>query len=58
MEKIDPHKTHSYSHDQLLMTAFGYEIRNVIRLSDSSNELVMIEAYLQKRIDEIKERWK
>lgn len=59
MEKTDPHKTHSYSHDQLLITAFGHEIRNTIRLqSDRSNELVIIETYLQKRIDEIKERWK
>lgn len=59
MEKTDPHKLHSYSHDQLLITAFGHEIRNTIRLQDDrSNELVIIEAYLQKRIDEIKERWK
>lgn len=59
MEKTNPHKTHSYSHDQLLITAFGHEIRNTIRLvEDTSNELAVVEAYLQKRIEEIKERWK
>lgn len=59
MEKSNPHKTHSYSHDQMLLSAFGYELRNTIALSnDHSNELTIIETYLQKRIDEIKERWK
>lgn len=59
MEKIDSNKTHSYSHDQLLISAFGHEIRNTIRLvDDTTNELAVVEAYLQKRIDEIKERWK
>lgn len=59
MEKIDPHKTHNYSHDQLLLTAFGHEIRNTIALTkDGSNEMTIIREYLEKRIDEIKERWK
>jgi hypothetical protein len=59
MEKTDSTKSHSYSHDQLLISAFGHEIRNTIRLvEDTTNELAVVEAYLQKRIDEIKERWK
>lgn len=59
MEKIDPHKTHNYSHDQMLLSAFGHELRNTIALvNDRSNELTIVENYLKQRIDEIKERWK
>lgn len=59
MEKTDPHRTHNYSHDQMLLSAFGHELRNTVRLvNDRSNEMTIIESYLQKRIEEIKERWK
>ena len=59
MEKTDPHKLYSYSHDQMLLTAFGHELRNTISLmSDRTNEIAIIEEYLQKRVDEIKDRWK
>jgi hypothetical protein len=59
MEKTDPHKTHSYSHDWMLMTAFDFELRNHLTVKyGNSNEKVIIEQYLQDRVKEIKERWK
>ena len=59
MENIDPHKLYNYSHDQLLMTAFSYEIRNHLSLDPKyDNVREIVEAYLQERVDEIKTRWK
>lgn len=58
MDNPDPHKTYSYSQDQLLMTAFDYELRNTVALRDRTNELTIIEEYLRERVTEIKERWK
>lgn len=59
MEKTDPHKTHSYSNDYLLMTAFDFEIRNHIAVNcEKTNEMAIIETYLQERVKEIKDRWK
>lgn len=59
MEKTDPHKTHSYSHDNMLMTAFDFELRNHIAVKcEKTNEMAIIESYLQDRVNEIKERWK
>lgn len=58
MEKSDPHKTHSYSQDWMIMTALDYEIRNRIKLSEQTNELSIIKQYMENRVKEIKERWK
>ena len=59
MEKIDPHKTHSYSHDYMLMTAFDFELRNHIAVNcERTNEIAIIESYLQERVNELKDRWK
>lgn len=59
MEKTDPHKTHSYSHDYMLMTAFDFEIRNNISVNcEKTNEMTIITEYLEKRVNEIKARWK
>jgi hypothetical protein len=59
MEKIDPHKTHSYSSDYMLMTAFDFELRNHIAVNcERTNEMTIIESYLQERVNEIKDRWK
>ena len=59
MEKIDPHKTHSYSHDWMLMTAFVDEINNTLKLKKQrDNEISVVESYLENRVKEIKERWK
>lgn len=58
MEKVDPHKTHSYSHEQLLMTAFDYEIKNNLRLNPKyDNVRDIVETYLKERVGEIKQRW-
>lgn len=59
MEKTDPHKKHSYSHDYMLMTAFDFELRNHIAVNcERTNEIAIIESYLQDRVKEMKERWK
>jgi hypothetical protein len=59
MEKTDPHKTHSYSHDWMLMTAFDFELRNHISVNcEQTNEMTIIRGYLEERVKEIKERWK
>ena len=59
MAKTNPHKTHSYSHDWMLMTAFDFELRNHLAVKDKNgNEKIIIEQYLQDRVKEIKECWK
>jgi hypothetical protein len=58
MEKTDPHKTHSYSQDYILMTAFVQEVGSLRLRKDRSNEIVIIQEYLEQRVKEIKNRWK
>ena len=59
MEKTDPHKTHSYSSDYMLMTAFDFELRNHITVNcEKTNEMAIISEYLENRVKEIKARWK
>ena len=59
MDTLDPHTTHSYSHDQVLMTAFSHEIRNNLALNPKyDNVREVVEGYLKQRVEEIKERWK
>lgn len=59
MEKTDPHKTHHYSFDNMIMRAFDFELRNHIALKcDKTNEMAIVRDYLEKRVKEIKERWK
>ena len=58
MEKIDPHRTHSYSYDQLLKSAFEIELSTLKISSNRDNEKGLIENYLKERVNEIKERWK
>lgn len=59
MEKIDPHKTHSYSNDYMLQRAFDFELRNHIAVNcEQTNEMAIVRDYLEKRLKEIKERWK
>jgi hypothetical protein len=59
MEKTDPHKTHSYSHDYMLMTAFDFELRNNLALNPKyDNVREIIEGYMNERVKEIKDRWK
>ena len=59
MDQLDPHSTYSYSHDQVLMTAFDYEIRNNLAVNPKyDNVKEVIEGYLKERVTEIRERWK
>jgi hypothetical protein len=59
MEKTDPHKTHSYSHDYLIMNAFDFELRNNLRLNPKYDNIrEIVEGYMNERVNEIKERWK
>ena len=58
MEKVDPHKHHSYSHDYILMTAFVQEVGSLKLRKDRSNEVMIIQEYLEQRVKEIKDRWK
>jgi hypothetical protein len=59
MEKTDPHKTHSYSHDWMLMTAFDFELRNHISVNcEQTNEIAIIKEYMESRVKEIRDRWK
>ena len=56
--KPDPHKNHSYSQDYILMTAFVQEVSSLKLREDRSNEVVIIQEYLEHRVKEIKDRWK
>lgn len=59
MDDANPHLKYNYSHDQLLMTAFSYEIRNRLSLDPKyDNVKEIVQEYLQERVDEIKDRWK
>jgi hypothetical protein len=58
MAKTDPHKTHHYSHDYIIMTAFVQELGSIKLRKDHSNEMVIIQEYLENRVKEIKNRWK
>jgi hypothetical protein len=58
MAKTDPHKTHSYSQDFILMTAFQSEINSLTVRKKNDNISPIIEEYLRDRVKEIKDRWK
>ena len=58
MAKTDPHKTHSYSQDYILMTAFVQEVGSLKVKKDRSNEMTIVQQYLEQRVKEIKDRWK
>ena len=58
MEKTDPHITHNYSHEQLIKTAYVWEIYHVRKNPKYDNVREIIEQYMQERVKEITERWK
>jgi hypothetical protein len=53
---IDPHKTHCYTHDQLIKAAFELELSSNLKSKSDNREL--IENYLKDRIKEITDRWR
>lgn len=58
MAKTDPHKKHSYSEDYILITAFQTEISLLTLRKKNDNISPLVEEYLQKRLKELKDRWK
>jgi len=58
MAKTDSHKTYSYSQDYILMTAFVQEVGSLKLKKDRSNEIAIVQEYLEQRVKEIKDRWK
>jgi hypothetical protein len=58
MAKTDPHKTHSYSQDYILITALQSELMSLPLRRKNDNITPIIEEYLRDRVKELKERWK
>ena len=57
-EKIDPHKNHNYSHEQIIKFAYTLETYHVRNNPKYDNVREIIEQYMQDRVKEITERWK
>lgn len=59
MENTDPHIKHHYSLDQMVLSAFGHELRNTLALEKHNHPHNQeVREYLEERIKEIKDRWK
>jgi hypothetical protein len=58
MEKTNPHKTHHYSHEQIILTAYTLDLHNVKTNPKYDNIREILESYMTERVKEIKERWK
>jgi hypothetical protein len=58
MEKIDPHRTHHYSHEQIIMTAYTLDLHNVKTNPKYDNVREILENFMNERVKEIKDRWK
>lgn len=58
MEKTDPHRTHHYSHEQIIMTAYTLDLQHVRMNPKYDNIREILESYMSERVKEIKERWK
>ena len=59
MAKTDPHRTHHYSIEQILKSAFEHELHNDLALSRKDDPRAeQARSYLIERLQEIKERWK
>jgi hypothetical protein len=58
MNNTDPHMTHNYSHEQMIMFAYTQEIYHVKNNPKYDNVREILEAFMQDRVKEIKDRWK
>lgn len=58
MEKPDPHKTHHYSHEQIILTAYTLDLHNVKTNPKYDNVREILENFMMDRVKEIKDRWK
>lgn len=57
-DKPDPHKTHNYSHEQLMKFSFEIELAHLRLHKKDDPRKEAVESYLKERFNEIKERWK
>ena len=57
-DKIDPHKTHNYSHEQIIKFAYTQEIYHVKKNPKYDNVREILEEFMKERVKEITERWK
>jgi len=58
---MDPRSTHSYSMDHLVSTVFEKELINYLRcgkIIEGDEVQTIVIAYMERRIKELKERWK
>jgi hypothetical protein len=58
VEKTDPHMTHNYSHEQIIMLAYTLDIYHVRNNPKYDNVREILESFMQDRVKEIKDRWK
>jgi hypothetical protein len=58
MEKPDPHKTHNYSHEQIIKLAYTLDVYHVRNNPKYDNVREILEQFMQERVKEITERWK
>jgi len=58
MAKTDSNKNHCYSQDYNKMIAFIQEVGSLKLKKDRSNEIAIVQEYLEQRVKEIKDRWK
>jgi len=58
MVKTDSTKNHCYSQDYNTMVAFIQEVGSLKLKKDRSNEIAIVQEYLEQRVKEIKDRWK
>jgi len=56
-DKVDPHKTHHYSHEQIIKFAYTHELCH-IRNPKYDNVRDILEQYMKDRVKEITERWR
>lgn len=57
-DKPDPHKTHNYSHEQIIKFAYTQEIYHVKNNPKYDNVREILEQFMKDRVKEITERWK
>lgn len=58
MAETDPHKTHNYSHEQIIKFAYTLETTHVRLNPKYDNVREILEQFMQERVKEITERWK
>jgi ferritin len=57
-EKVDPHMTHNYSHEQLIKFSYIQELARLRSRYKDDHRFEILENFMQQRVKEITERWK